>query len=1307
MDKKDSRLTAYVLGELSDDERAEVDAVLAGSADLRAEVEALRRTADLLGRTLTESPCPQLHPEQREQIHDRAQQAEKVLPSDEVARRRNRRRWLAALAMAATVLIAVLITTNYISRRQVTRVGDEPLDVLASSSEETQLNIEMPEPTAPPPGVLGDLEFEHAPETSPTEEWIGDLADQTSEPAGDMFADPGETSLMPELAEIEAEPSESHIGDRRPATRQSLIRAYGGSPPAGSPAPGDEPRPRSSMSGGDIASGSEGLDGQPSTSNAIDFFNAAEDIGRTVGEFSGTGLEGRGRRDDDRLARNESQVSPAQAAFDTSPAATTEKPDTDGESAETGQPLRESTRAGEKSGQAPPQRTWRRAQAIPNASRVMVGDRDELPQEGMQVSVTIDGFRARVLLDLYYFNPHDRQLEGSFKLRLPDEASLYYFAFGPTTFEYRPAVDSLATRGFLTPELVRSSGTGPQEILRARSESWRDVKQARVVPREKAAFAYSETVRRRVDPALVEWSGAGVFQARVFPLAPRQLHRIVVGYDVNLRQDGPDLVYSLQLPEDVSQCMVDVDVSALPGLSAEITPAVRPFVSGGRAFYHFQDPADKTIDVRLLDPGSILLTGQDESGGAYFATRVRPDLPADAGRSGSTHAIFLVDTSLSSHPDKFSVWLDLLEAILDRNRDQLRQFAVLFYNVESHWWKTRYVENTPDNVRQLMTDASMLALEGATDLQQALAEATSPIWLKAADKAPDVDLFLLSDGAATWGETDVNRMARTLQVGNAGALFAYKTGLTGTAIETLENLARDTGGAVFSVATEQEVGAAATAHRQRPWRLLNALVAGADDLLLGGRPRFVYPGQTLLIVGRGPAQAELRLHVRRGDDDRTLTIPFDRIVESDLAARTYGQVAVGQLEDLGSDIEEISVAYARHFRVPGRTCSLLMLESEADYERFNIKPEDDRFVVGSRPADDLIRQKLDELAQTLGDARQAVKSWLARLERHPGLQFHAPTALELMVDGLPAEAFEVEVPQLVCELRRRDELPKKYFQQLDVGRLDYDLVLEEAQRRRDQVGATDGLKCLSSLVEASPGEVGATLDVAFSAIDWGLPGQAYPLLRRVADARPYVPSLYLAMADCLAELDRADLAMICYEIALNTAWQDRYRDVAQIATVQYLQLLERIVAGELKSFADRYARARLESLAQSTSVRSHDLIVTMLWNTDRTDVDLHVQEPSGEICFYQNRDTRSGGHLTEDVTEGFGPEMYTLPHGVKGSYRILADYYSTDANRTGNRTKVFLTVYELPGQERQRVTRHAVLLQNQKEKQLIAELQLR
>jgi uncharacterized protein YfaP (DUF2135 family) len=197
------------------------------------------------------------------------------------------------------------------------------------------------------------------------------------------------------------------------------------------------------------------------------------------------------------------------------------------------------------------------------------------------------------------------------------------------------------------------------------------------------------------------------------------------------------------------------------------------------------------------------------------------------------------------------------------------------------------------------------------------------------------------------------------------------------------------------------------------------------------------------------------------------------------------------------------------------------------------------------------------------------------------------------------------------------------------------------------------------------------------------------------------------MADCLAQLDRADLAMIYYEIALHGRWNSRYGDVSEIATVHYVHLLERIVASELPTSAESYARTRLATLQGAARAQGSDLVVSMAWNTDRTDVDLHIREPSGEVCFYQNRDTRAGGHLTRDVTEGFGPEMYNLPRAAKGNYQILADYYSTDANRTGARTRVYLIVHEMLGHKTERVTRHAVLLKNQKEKQLVGVVDLR
>jgi uncharacterized protein YfaP (DUF2135 family) len=114
-------------------------------------------------------------------------------------------------------------------------------------------------------------------------------------------------------------------------------------------------------------------------------------------------------------------------------------------------------------------------------------------------------------------------------------------------------------------------------------------------------------------------------------------------------------------------------------------------------------------------------------------------------------------------------------------------------------------------------------------------------------------------------------------------------------------------------------------------------------------------------------------------------------------------------------------------------------------------------------------------------------------------------------------------------------------------------------------------------------------------------------------------------------------------------------------------------------------------------VESADLVVMITWNTDGTDVDLHVVEPSGEECFYSHRDTQSGGRLTQDVTQGYGPEMYVLPRAPAGNYQIRAHYFASDRNRASARTKVQALIFEDFGTPRQRVTEKTVVLEDAKQ----------
>jgi hypothetical protein len=515
----------------------------------------------------------------------------------------------------------------------------------------------------------------------------------------------------------------------------------------------------------------------------------------------------------------------------------------------------------------------------------------------------------------------------------------------------------------------------------------------------------------------------------------------------------------------------------------------------------------------------------------------------------------------------------------------------------------------------------------------------------------------------------------------------------------LQHLARESGGAVFSVVGESEVAAASTAHNARPWVIRGIALEGTSDLLVAGRPRVIFAGQTLLVVGRGKpeAGASLVLSLAQGETTQEVRVKLASVVESDLTPRTYGQLAVAQLEDFLEVTEPQAGAYARHFRVTGASTSLLMLESQADYERFGIVPVADGKTIVEQPADALIGHALGLLAKRLGDPKAAFESQLAKLATIPGVMLTPSTELREVLAALPRSAFEVPGAPLRTKSRTRDGIPTVVLEQLAARTPEYDTLTTEAERRHRELGPADALKALSSLVEAQPGDGVLARDIGFSAMSWGLHTQAYHLFARVAQARPFEPQTYRAMALSLAAAGHDDLAMAYFEIGLAGQWDARFGEFRQILLQDYLRFLGGKGGRGLDRSTAGYAKRRASELRSQVEVAEADILATITWNTDNTDVDLHVMEPSGEECFYSHPSTRSGGRLTRDVTQGYGPEMYVLPKAPAGEYRLRAKYYASDMNRASARTKVYATITRNWGRANEEVETTVVTLETGKD----------
>jgi len=94
---------------------------------------------------------------------------------------------------------------------------------------------------------------------------------------------------------------------------------------------------------------------------------------------------------------------------------------------------------------------------------------------------------------------------------------------------------------------------------------------------------------------------------------------------------------------------------------------------------------------------------------------------------------------------------------------------------------------------------------------------------------------------------------------------------------------------------------------------------------------------------------------------------------------------------------------------------------------------------------------------------------------------------------------------------------------------------------------------------------------------------------------------------------------------------------------------------------DPSKRSEIEDRAREYAVdlaRRDALRVTLAWETDANDVDLHVVDPKGEECYYQHKATKTGLALYEDVTQGLGPEVVRTEKLVDGKYDIGVRYFA-------------------------------------------------
>lgn len=497
----------------------------------------------------------------------------------------------------------------------------------------------------------------------------------------------------------------------------------------------------------------------------------------------------------------------------------------------------------------------------------------------LEAEAVVDGPLAFTELKMAFENTQDRVLEGTFRIALPQGASIGRFA-------------------------MKING------------EWQE---GEVVELAAARRAYEDFLHRKQDPALMEKSAGNEFSARVFPIPARGVKEIVVAYAHEVHE-GKYTLPLKGLPElgslDVKAHVVGAKSQPRPLASRGVAPAF-DFVADVRA--DVGDPKAKVSGIRQGDLAIL---------------RVKPTTETHPDPLASV--LVLVDTSASrvlGYEEELRVVDRLVKQVAAGNGSVV--VAAFDQNV-APIFDGRATQFTDRDLTRLRDRGAL----GASDLERALTWAKETARAKGMKRvvvvgdgvatAGATDTKKLSEKVSALKEAGVERI-------DAVAVGGIRDDVGLTKL-VRGNLARD--GVVAAIegtdgsqASERAIKRLGEATRSNvPVKIEGATWAWPTKL------DGVQAGDAYTVYAEIPAQAPVKVSL----DGAAAQVVDLRKSERPLLERSVAQAKVSSLLEReattkdAADLKKSIIEIAVKNRIVTPYTAMLVLETEADYARFKI-----------------------------------------------------------------------------------------------------------------------------------------------------------------------------------------------------------------------------------------------------------------------------------------------------------------------------------------------------------------------------------
>lgn len=326
----------------------------------------------------------------------------------------------------------------------------------------------------------------------------------------------------------------------------------------------------------------------------------------------------------------------------------------------------------------------------------------------------------------------------------------------------------------------------------------------KLMKKDEARRIYEEIVRRRQDPALLEYMGQGVYQTSVFPIPPQAERTVQIRYSQLLRKDQGlvDLLLPIGNSKHSTKVVDALDIT----IRVESTEPIKTIYSPSHAL-EIKRPDDKHAtcalnlknvsspnDLRLLYGTTAGMVGTNvlsykplDGEDGYFVLLASPEVKTDAAQKTEKSMIFVFDRSGSMSGKKIEQAKEALKFLVNQLKPT-DTFNIVAYDSAVESFRPELQRADEATTKSALSFVDGLYAGGSTNisgaLQTALKMLTDP-------KRPSYVLFL-TDGLPTVGEMDELKIAANAKQENAvnARLFTFGVGFDVNS-RLLDRLSRD------------------------------------------------------------------------------------------------------------------------------------------------------------------------------------------------------------------------------------------------------------------------------------------------------------------------------------------------------------------------------------------------------------------------------------------------------------------------------------------------------------------------------------